>query len=66
MLSATLASAAGAVFSRVKVKAWLLLLPPLVTAAATLAAAAWADAPLSPLAWARLIAAREYLGLETP
>ncbi len=46
--------------------AWLLLLPPLVTAAATLAAAAWADAPLSPLAWARLIAAREYLGLETP
>ena len=29
-------------------------------------AAAWADASLSPLAWARLIAAREYLGLETP
>ena len=46
--------------------AWLLLLPPLVTAAMTLAAALFADTGVSPLAWARLIAAREYAGLETP
>lgn len=46
--------------------AWLLLLPPLVTAAATLAAAVLADASLSPLAWARLIAAREYIGPDIP
>jgi multicomponent Na+:H+ antiporter subunit D len=39
---------------------WLLLLPPLVTAAATLAAGIFADSPLSPLAWAKLIAEREY------
>jgi multicomponent Na+:H+ antiporter subunit D len=42
--------------------AWLLLLPPLLTAAATLAAAAWPMRPLSPLAWARLIAARNTSG----
>jgi len=42
--------------------AWLLLLPPLVTAAATLAAGIFANTELSPLAWAQLIAAREYVG----
>ncbi len=51
--------------------AWLLLLPPLVTAVATLAAAtlaewALAGVPVTPLAWARLIAAREYGGLDAP
>lgn len=40
---------------------WLLLLPPLLTAAATLAAGIWADSSLSPLYWARLIAQGEYL-----
>jgi multicomponent Na+:H+ antiporter subunit D len=40
---------------------WLLLLPPLVTAAATLAAGIFADTGISPLAWAQLIAEREYL-----
>ncbi|OGB32376.1 MAG: NADH dehydrogenase [Burkholderiales bacterium RIFCSPLOWO2_12_FULL_61_40] len=40
---------------------WLLLLPPLATAGATLAAGLFADLPWSPLAWAQLIAAREYL-----
>jgi multicomponent Na+:H+ antiporter subunit D len=40
---------------------WLLLLPPLVTAAATIAAGILADTDFSPLAWAKLIAAREYL-----
>ncbi|MDP2238869.1 MAG: proton-conducting transporter membrane subunit [Burkholderiales bacterium] len=42
--------------------AWLLLLPPLVTAAATLAAGIFADTEVSPLAWAQLIAGREYVG----
>jgi multicomponent Na+:H+ antiporter subunit D len=42
--------------------AWLLLLPPLVTAAATLAAGVFADTEISPLAWAQLIAEREYSG----
>lgn len=51
--------------------AWLLLLPPLATALATLAAAvlaewAFAGVPVTPLAWARLIAAREYGGLDAP
>jgi multicomponent Na+:H+ antiporter subunit D len=41
--------------------AWLLLLPPLVTAGMTLAAGIFADASISPLAWAQLIAGREYL-----
>ncbi len=41
--------------------AWLLLLPPLFTAAATLAAGIFATAEFSPLGWAQLIAAREYL-----
>lgn len=41
--------------------AWLLLLPPLVTAAATLAVGIYADTAISPLAWAQLIAGREYL-----
>jgi multicomponent Na+:H+ antiporter subunit D len=41
--------------------AWLLLLPPLVTAAATLAAGAFSTAEVSPLSWARLIAEREYV-----
>lgn len=41
--------------------AWLLLLPPLLTAAATLAAGIFSDSGVSPLAWAQLIAQREYL-----
>jgi multicomponent Na+:H+ antiporter subunit D len=41
--------------------AWLLLLPPLVTASAVLAAGLFADASWSPLAWAQMIAQREYL-----
>ncbi|PKO93227.1 MAG: proton-conducting membrane transporter [Betaproteobacteria bacterium HGW-Betaproteobacteria-10] len=43
--------------------AWLLLLPPLLTGAATLAAGIFADAAFSPLAWAQLVAHREYLGV---
>lgn len=51
--------------------AWLLLLPPLFTAAATVAAAMLAELsfgtiPVTPLAWARLIAAREYGALNAP
>jgi len=46
--------------------AWLLLLPPLVTAAATLAAGMLSDAPGSPLTWAKLIAEREYVGSGPP
>lgn len=41
---------------------WLLLLPPLATAMMTIAAAVFADSAWSPLAWAQLIAAREYSG----
>jgi multicomponent Na+:H+ antiporter subunit D len=41
--------------------AWLLLLPPLITAAAVLAAAIFVDSAWSPLSWARLITQREYL-----
>ncbi len=44
----------------------LLLLPPLVTALATLAAGIFADAEATPLAWARLIAEREYVGALKP
>ncbi len=40
--------------------AWLLLLPPLFTAALVLTVGLFADAPWSPLAWAQLIAEREY------
>ncbi|PKO82808.1 MAG: proton-conducting membrane transporter [Betaproteobacteria bacterium HGW-Betaproteobacteria-11] len=40
--------------------AWLLLLPPLVSATAVLGAGIFADASWSPLAWAQLIAEREY------
>ena len=40
--------------------AWLLLLPPLFTAAAVLVVGLFADAAWSPLAWAQLIAEREY------
>ncbi|MEE4298342.1 MAG: proton-conducting transporter membrane subunit, partial [Pseudomonadales bacterium] len=43
---------------------WLLLLPPLVTAVATVAAALLAGTDQSPLAWAQLITAREYRNLE--
>ncbi len=43
--------------------AWLLLLPPLITAAAVVLAAVYAEHPASPLSWARLIAEREYLGV---
>lgn len=41
--------------------AWLLLMPPLITAASVVAAGLFADSPWSPLAWAQLIAEREYL-----
>ena len=44
----------------------LLLLPPLVTAAATIAAGIFADAAVTPLAWARLIAEREYVEALAP
>ena len=46
--------------------AWLLLLPPLFTAAATVSAGVFAQTDLSPLGWARLIAAREYLNGAAP
>jgi multicomponent Na+:H+ antiporter subunit D len=46
--------------------ALLLLLPPLVTAAATLAAGMLAGTGTTPLAWAKLIAESEYIGLRTP
>ena len=39
---------------------WMLLFPPIVTALLALLAGVLADAPFSPLEWARLIAAREY------
>jgi multicomponent Na+:H+ antiporter subunit D len=39
----------------------LLLLPPLVSAAASVLAAVYSDLAWSPLAWAQFIAAREYL-----
>jgi multicomponent Na+:H+ antiporter subunit D len=39
---------------------WMLLLPPLVTAFLVLGVGLLANAPLSPLEWARLIAEREY------
>lgn len=40
---------------------WMLLLPPLVTALLVLLVGLCANAPVSPLAWARLIISREYL-----
>jgi multicomponent Na+:H+ antiporter subunit D len=40
---------------------WMLLMPPLLTAALALLAGLLADAPFSPLSWARLIVEREYL-----
>lgn len=39
---------------------WLLLLPPLITAAAALAVGVVAGSPLSPLAWAERVAERAY------
>ena len=39
---------------------WMLLLPPLVTAALVIWAGVFADSPFSPLAWVKLIAEREY------
>ncbi len=39
---------------------WMLLLPPLITAALALAAGLFAAAPFSPLRWAELVTAREY------
>lgn len=39
---------------------WMLLIPPLVTAGLALLAGLFAASPVSPLAWARIIAAREY------
>lgn len=44
----------------------LLLLPPLLTAVATLATGVFADIEMSPLAWAQLIAQREYQGVAQP
>jgi multicomponent Na+:H+ antiporter subunit D len=41
--------------------AWLLLLPPMVTAAMTLAAGMFPNNQISPLSWAKLIAEREYV-----
>ena len=41
--------------------AWLLLIPPLITAAAVVAAGLLANADYSPLYWVKLIAQREYL-----
>jgi len=40
---------------------WLLLLPPVITAATVLAAGIYADSKWSPLYWAQLIAQSEYL-----
>lgn len=40
---------------------WLLLTPPLITAAATLAAGLFAASGYSPLEWAKLVTEREYL-----
>ncbi len=40
---------------------WMLLLPPVLTAALSLSAGLLADAPFSPLEWARRIAEKEYL-----
>ncbi len=42
---------------------WLLLLPPLITATLTVAAAVFADSPASPLTWVRLISEGEYRSL---
>jgi multicomponent Na+:H+ antiporter subunit D len=39
---------------------WMLLLPPLITALLVLGVGLLANAPLSPLEWARLIAETEY------
>jgi multicomponent Na+:H+ antiporter subunit D len=39
---------------------WYLLLPPLFTAVCTVLFGVFAGAPYSPLAWAKLIAGREY------
>jgi multicomponent Na+:H+ antiporter subunit D len=39
---------------------WMLLLPPLVTAALVIWAGVFADSPFSPLAWVKLIAEREF------
>jgi multicomponent Na+:H+ antiporter subunit D len=39
---------------------WMLLLPSLVTAGLIIYAGVFAEASFSPLAWAKLIAAREY------
>ena len=43
---------------------WLLLIPPLVTGAATIAAGVFASSELSPLAWAQLIAERQYVPVD--
>ena len=45
---------------------WMLLLPPVFTALATLGVGVFATHALSPLSWAKLIAAREYLGAAAP
>jgi multicomponent Na+:H+ antiporter subunit D len=39
---------------------WMLLLPPVLTALMVLLAGVFAESPYSPLAWARIITAREY------
>ncbi|SFN77310.1 complex I subunit 5 family protein [Nitrosospira briensis] len=43
-----------------KETAWLLLIPPLITAAATLAAGIFSESNWSPLFWVKIIAVREY------
>ncbi|MEA1052448.1 proton-conducting transporter membrane subunit [Lamprobacter modestohalophilus] len=47
-------------FGGKKETAWLLLLPPLVTAALSLLIGLFASMPFTPLEWARLIAEREF------
>ncbi|MGV3554793.1 MAG: complex I subunit 5 family protein [Croceibacterium sp.] len=52
----------GAVNSSVAIRseaAWMMLLPPLITGGLVAAAGVFANAPISPLGWARLIADRE-------
>jgi len=39
---------------------WMLVLPPLVTAVLVIWAGVFAESPFSPLAWVKMIAAREY------
>lgn len=49
--------------TRYRETSWLLLVPPLIAALATVVAAVFADDPWSPLSWAKLITRRQYLNL---